>query len=101
MDVQEILRTRQDAFVEKRTRIETEVDKFLESVNQITDERVTQVPGRPEGKNCREVLPALWKDPFDEEEYQKQLTALNSYVQAVQAVCDAINEDALKCLQSE
>lgn len=101
MDVQAILRARQDAFVEKRTKIESEVNKFLESVDQITDQRVTNIPGRPAGNTCREVLPELWHEPFDQMVYDAQLAVLNSYVVRVQAACDAINEEALKCLQSE
>lgn len=101
MDVQAILRARQDAFVEKRTRIESEVNKFLESVDQISDERVTSIPGRPSGKTCREVLPELWHEPFSQEKYDAELAALNSYVVRVQAACDAINKEALECLQSE
>lgn len=101
MDVQAILRARQDAFVEKRTRIESEVNKFLESVNQISDERVTSIPGRPTGNTCREVLPELWNEPFNQEVYDAELAVLNDYVAKVQAVCDSINEEALRCLQSE
>jgi len=101
MDVQAILRARQDAFIEKRTRIETEVNKFLESVNQISDERMTSIPGRPAGNTCREVLPELWNEPFNQSTYDAQLAVLNSYIASVQRVCDCINEEALKCLQSE
>lgn len=101
MDVQSILRARQDAYVEKRTRIEAEVNKFLESLEQITDPRITSIPGRPEGNTCREILPELWKEEFNEAAYNQKLEALNSYIQEVQRTCDAINEEALKCLQSE
>lgn len=101
MDVQAILRARQDAFVETRTRIESEVNKFLESVNQITDKRVTSIPGRPAGNTCREVLPELWNEPFNQTVYDAQVAALNSYIEQVTKVCDIINEEALRCLQSE
>lgn len=100
-DVQQILRVRQDAFVEKRTKIESEINKFLESVEAIDDTRITSIPGRPAGKTCREVLPALWENPFDESVYNTQLTALQNYIGMVQRECDIINEEALRCLQSE
>lgn len=101
MDVQAILRARQDAFIETRTRIESEVNKFLESVNQITDKRVTSIPGRPIGNTCREVLPELWNEPFNQAAYDAQVAALKSYIDQVTKVCDIINEEALRCLQSE
>lgn len=100
MNVEEILRVRQGKFVETRTRIEMEVNKFLESIDKIDDERVTSISGRPVGKTCNEVLPALWEDPFDETKYKMQLANLNQYVDAVKACVNDINSEALKRLQS-
>ena len=99
-NVEELLRARQSKFVETRTRIEMEVNKFLESIDKTGDERVMSIVGRPAGKTCREVLPALWEERFDEEKYNEQRAAFDRYVNAVCMYVDALNTEALKCLQS-
>lgn len=98
--VEELLRVRQGKFVETRTRIEMEVNKFLESIDKTGDERVMSIGGRPEGKTCKEVLPALWEEPFDEAKYKEQLDLLNRYIAAVSTYVDTLNTEALKRLQS-
>lgn len=100
MDISSILRERQGKFVETRTRIEMEVNKFFESLNEIDDERIKAVPGRPAGNTCKEVLPALWEEPFDEAKYATQLSEFNRYKDAVIAVADTMNQEALERLRS-
>lgn len=99
-DVSEMLRVRQNKFVETRTRIEVEVNEFFKSINQIDNERIAAVPGKPNGTTCREVLSALWEEPFDEAKYNSQLAAFNAYKDGIIAVADSMNQEALQRLQS-
>lgn len=98
-NIAEALKARETDFVEKRAKIEMEVDKFLASVDATKDERITSISGRPSGSNCKEVLPALWQVPFNVENYKAQLGALNYYITAVRTKCDELAVEAEKCIQ--
>lgn len=99
VDVQSVIKQREAQFVETRTKIEIEVNKFLESLKDIEDE-IASIPGRPTGATAREILPELWSDNFNNEIYQEQLARLNSYIASVIAYSDKINEEALACLKA-
>lgn len=92
------LKQRQDKFIETRTIIAAEVAKFLESVRSLPDEIRAKVV-LPEGATPQEILPALWAEPFSAEEYARQLQLFNMWVQSVTSYCDALNEEAMKCLK--
>lgn len=97
IDIESLIRTRQDKFVETRTIIESEINKFLESISKM-DPDVQQKCGYIEGASAKTLLPELWNTPFREEVYTQQLQGVVAYIQKVQAVCDAINQEALACL---
>lgn len=99
MGVVEALREREKEFIERRAKIEMEVNSFLTSVDKTNDERITSVPGRPAGSTAKEVLPALWAEPFDKEAYALQLGALNHYIAALKAKCNELAEEAERCIQ--
>lgn len=98
IDIEALLHKRQEEFIENRTRIETEVNKFLESLKS-TDEDV-QRKCQVSDKTVRDWLPELWSDNFDIEVYEQQLAELNAYIKSVYAVCEQINAEAIKCLES-
>lgn len=99
--VSSLYQARNSQFIETRTIIECEVNKFLESLNK-EDEDIKRQLGVKEGITCRDLLPELWKptDEFDEAVYQTQLNSLLQYITQVQAICDKINAEAIACLQS-
>lgn len=99
MNVEQLKREREAQFVETRTKIEMEVTKFLESIANMDEEAKTACRYNP-AYTARNLLPALWIDPFDEKVYNIQLEKLQAYITAVTSVCDRMNEEALKCLQS-
>lgn len=93
-----LIRERQDKFIETRTIIESEVNKFLDSIAAL-DEDVRTRCGYVNGANAKSLLPALWAEPFDVNTYNKQLAALQMYIRQVMAVRDEINREAQVCLQ--
>lgn len=99
--VASLIQARYSQFIETRTVIECEVNKFLESLNK-EDEDIKKQLGVREGITCRDLLPELWKpdNEFNEEVYQTQLNSLLQYIQQVQVICDKINAEAIACLQS-
>ncbi len=94
------LKQRQVKFVETRTVIASEVTKFLNSVQSLPEKVRVQVI-LPNGNTAQEILPALWEEPFDQAAYNSQLEAFNNSVRSVVTVCDALNEEAVKCLRSQ
>mgnify|MGYP001027830327 CR=1 FL=1 len=92
------LKQRQEKFVETRTIIASEVTKFLNSLSALPDEIKAQAI-MPTGTTAQEILPALWSDPFNQEEYEAQLSNFNRSVDSVTSICDALNEEAMKCLR--
>ncbi len=97
-DIASLIRERQDKFIETRTIIESEVNKFLESIATESEE-VRQKFGYVEGASARTLLPELWNEPFRIEVYNQQLSGVLQYVQQVIAVCNEINREALECLR--
>lgn len=94
-----LIQQREVKFIETRTIIENEVNKFLQSLLSL-DADVQQKVGAREGITAKDLLPALWADPFDEATYNQQLSSLMNYIAQVQAICDQINQEARACLQS-
>lgn len=99
VDVSQLIKQREAKFVEARTKAELEINKFLESIKPIEDE-LKDIPGRPAGTCAKEIVPALWTEPFDEAAYYQQLEVFNNYVNQVVAYGDKVNEEALRCLQT-
>ncbi|MCM1218881.1 MAG: hypothetical protein NC548_30735 [Lachnospiraceae bacterium] len=85
-------------FVEQRTLTEVEVNKFLRSVEEL-DPVFQQQIGVVQGQTARDVLPSLWSEPFDESRYLQERAAVEQRIQLAAAICDKLNEEALKCLQ--
>lgn len=98
-NVARLIQERQNKFIETRTNIENEVNKFLESLNKL-DADMQAKCGVTAGITAKDLLPALWVEPFDEAEYNRQLAALNTYIEQVEVICNQLNQEALLCLQS-
>ena len=98
-NVAKLLQDRQNKFIETRTNIENEVNRFLQSLESLDDDMKIKC-GVKAGITAKDLLPALWKEPFNGDEYSQQKAALDDYIAQVRAVCDRINQEALLCLQS-
>lgn len=92
-----MIQQRQNKFIETRTIIESEVNKFLQSLTML-DSELKQQLGVTEGISCKDLLPALWTEPFNQNVYVEQKQKLDTYIAQVQAICDKINQEALACL---
>lgn len=98
MSIEQLYAQRQNKFIEDRTIIETETDKFLRSLEQL-DPVYQQQLSVVQGQTARDVIPALWAEPFDEVAYNKQRSALDQRIENAKIICDQLNEEALRCLQ--
>lgn len=98
MDVAKLLKERETKFIETRTVIAGEVEKFLASLNAMDEDVRAQIV-MPNGTTPQEILPALWVEPFNEEAYKQQLSLFMTSVQSAKACCDRLNQEAIKCLQ--
>lgn len=91
---------RQNQFIETRTIIESEVNKFLESL-RAQDESLKQQLGVKEDVTCKDLLPELWAEKPNIDTYTVQLNNLLTYIGQVHAICDGLNAEAIACLQPQ
>ena len=96
--IQELYNLRQTKFIEARSTIKHEVDQFLESV-KATDPSVFVGLEIPAGNTAEEILPSLWVEPFNQEQYNQELAKLNAFIAQIHIVTDRLNQEALECLQ--
>lgn len=99
VDVASLIQQRQNDFIEKRTIIESEVNKFFKSLEQQDDDIRTKC-NVVDGRTAKDVLPSLWADEFDEDAYKAELENLNKYIAYVMQVQEVNNREAIQCLQS-
>lgn len=99
VNVTKLLQDRQNLFIETRTNIENEVNKFLKSLEGL-DHDVKSMCGVQEGLTAKDLLPALWVEPFVKNTYLEQKAAFDKYVEGVKTVCDRLNQEAIECLNS-
>lgn len=97
---QQLYQQRLNSFIETRTKIENEVNRFLKSL-EVDDDDFKKACNVQVGTNARDWLPALWVEPFDQGAYEQQLAKLNQYIQAVRTVSDKLQMEALACLQAQ
>ena len=95
----QLLRKRQEEFIERRTKIETEVNLFLASIGKMDADIQAECKYNP-NVTAKNWLPALWAEPFSKEDYEKQLANFNTYERQVEAICNRLAQEALACLQS-
>lgn len=95
--VKQLYDARFQLFIERRSKVQSEVDRFLESVKSINPERLAGIEPI-EGNTAQEVLPSLWKEPYNAEQYAVELSRLQRYIADVKAVADALNAEALRIL---
>lgn len=98
-NVARLLQERQNKFIETRTNIENEVNKFLKSLEALDDD-VKAKCGVKVGITAKDLLPALWAEPFDENTYREQKARLDAYIAQVKVICDQLNQEAIACLST-
>ena len=96
-NVNELYRKRQEVFIERRTTIASEVDKFMQGVAGIDPELLKNVTPI-NGTSAKEILPSMWIEPFDIEKYKQELSVFDNYVRQIKQVADELNAQALKIL---
>lgn len=94
-----MIKSRQDKFIESRTVIEMEVNKFFNSLQTI-DNDIKLKCNVQDGRNAKNTLPSLWEEPFNIDKYNQERASFDSYVAQVRNICDQMNQEALQCLQS-
>lgn len=97
--IEQLYSERQAKFVESRTITESEVNRFLQSLETL-DPVYQQELGVVAGQTARDVLPALWADPFVEADYLQQKAVFDQRVAAATALANKLNAEALQCLQA-
>lgn len=99
--VAKLIQERQNKFIENRTKIETEVNKFLQSLEGLDEDVKARCTVKIyKGATAKQILPSLWVEPFSIDKYNQEKANFDNYVKAIQTVCDAINQEALECLQN-
>lgn len=97
-NIQAQLQKRQNKFIETRTIIADQVNKYIASLAILSEEQKQQCI-MPNGSRAEEVLPELWNEPFNEEVYNMQLMQLQKSIVSVTALRDRLNQEAMACLQ--
>lgn len=99
VNVAALIQQRQNKFIETRTIIEAEVNKFLAGLEAQDDDIKAKLNVQP-GITARHWLPSLWSDDFNMEAYKQELAKLTDYMSKVKVYADNLNAEAIRCLQS-
>lgn len=98
LTIEQLYAQRQASFVEARTITETEVNKFLRSLEGL-DMVFQQELQVVQGQTAKDVLPSLWAEPFVLEQYTAERRDLDARIAQAKQVADKLNAEALRCLQ--
>lgn len=90
---------KQNKFIELRTIIETNVNAFLRSLEELSAEDQQQL-NVIKGQTAHDILPSLWVEPFNEATYQVELDSFNKYKERVMMFCDEYYKKAAEWLRS-
>ena len=97
-DVHALLEQRRTAFIAKRRDIEVWVEKFFTEIDAISPDLLKDTHP-PIGKTAKDLLPSMYKEPFVQEEFDKEYAVLDAYYQEVQQVASYLNEKAAEVLK--
>lgn len=92
------LKQRQNEFIEKRTVTESEVNKFLKSLEGLDPDVKAQLKV-VDGATARDWLPSLWLEEPDPKQYEAEKAKLDAYIAAVKNYADHLAQEAIRCLQ--
>ena len=94
-DVQRALEAKKQAFIETRTQNEMEINKFLRSLESWPDEYFNLLK-LERGKTARDLVPSMWSEPFNIENYNMEMARLTNYINSVSSLADKIANKAME-----
>jgi len=97
LDVQQLLIKRQEEFLSTRITISNIIANLFEGLSKV-DPNLLKDINMPAGRTAEEILPALFTEPFDINEYNKQLAVYQRFASEIDNLAIRLNEEALKCL---
>jgi len=97
IDTNELYKLREKAFVEARVYISQWCTKLVQHWDMLTQESRSQLPPLP-GRTPEELLPSLFKEPFDPAQYEREAAVLQQIQQAMAARAAELNAEAERCL---
>lgn len=100
MNAQELLDKRKEDFIKTRYAIEQKVNSYMTRVfaaRELEPVWFSNVQF-PNGKTAQEVLPSMYAEKFDPDAYMAELDRLLIFARQIEAVADAINKEAERCL---
>lgn len=95
--VQALIAERQRQFIEQRLLISQWVSQLMKNVHEIDQELLVGIDV-PSQTTAEELLPSLFKEPFDLEQYNKEKAVVEELQRNIDELADKLNQEALKCL---
>ena len=98
MDVHALLEQRRTKFITKRRDIEVWVETFFKEVSQINESLLKDI--KPlNGRTAQELFPSMYKEPFSQEEFNKEYAVVHEYYTQIQAIAESLNKRAEEVLR--
>lgn len=95
MDYNELYKKAQQALMEHKVHVKEWCMQLVDAYEAIPGENKSPLPG----KTAEELIPALFTEPFNEEQYRKEASVLENIQKEVIAVAMCLNEEeAKRCL---
>jgi hypothetical protein len=96
MDYNRLLKEREQAFIADRIYISQWCEKLIAAYDELTPEMKAALP--LSGRKAEELLPSLFKEPFDPEQYDKEAAILQRIQQEAAKQAMVLNAEAERCL---
>ena len=98
-DINKLLEQRRATFISERRDVEVYINTFFEELDKVNPSLLKDC--HPvQGRTAEEIFPSLYTEPFDEEQYNKEYEAFNTYYEEVKNVADYLNKKAEEVLSS-
>lgn len=94
------IQKKHEQFIIARTKNEENINRFLARIKTLYEEEPELFRGieMPVGYTAREVVPAMFAEPFVEETYQEQRVRLMQFYISISKLAEEINRKAIECL---
>lgn len=99
--IKALIQKKHEQFIVARTKNEENINRFLTRVKTLYEEEPELFRGidMPVGYTAREVVPAMFAEPFVEETYKLQRAELMKFYETVNKLAEEINRKAVaECL---
>ena len=97
-DAKVLLEQRRTIFITKRRDIEVWVTNFFKEVSQINPQ-LLEGTTPPNGTTAQELFPSMYKEPFSQEEFNKEYAVVDAYYQQIRAIAESLNKRAEEVLR--